>query len=249
MKRTAMWASVAVWAAIVTAATAIGADPVSIAPFSTAQPGPSLPAGWQVLAVRHEKLPRFEVVREGERSVLRIHADDAVGSAAHVLDADPRANPMLTWHWKIDHALEKANLAAKDGDDFAARVYVSFDVPLAQLSFAARAKLRIARLVYGPDLPTAAICYVWDNRHPIGTSAWNVYTDRVRIVVLESGNAKAGQWVREARDVDADFQAAFGAVHKGPTPHVTGVAVSSDTDQTRESVTAWFDDLRLEPRP
>ena len=48
----------------------------------------------------------------------------------------------------------------------------------------------------------------------------------------------------EARDVAEDFRAAFGAA----APAITGVAVSADTDQTQEKVTAWFGDLRLEPR-
>jgi hypothetical protein len=31
-------------------------------------------------------------------------------------------------------------------------------------------------------------------------------------------------------------------------PRVTGIAVGNDTDQTGETVTAWFGDFRLEAR-
>ncbi len=105
---------------------------------------------------------------------------------------------------------------------------------------------RLARLLHGDALPTAAICYVWDNRHAVGTSRWSPYTDRVRMVVVESGNAQAGRWLDERRDVARDFRAAFGAQWSGPVPAITGVAVGNDTDQTGESVTAWFGDVRLE---
>ena len=68
------------------------------------------------------------------------------------------------------------------------------------------------------------------------------------MVVLESGNARAGSWVAESRDVEADFRAAFGLPEKAAVPAIDGVALSADTDQTGESVTAWFGDVRLEPR-
>ncbi len=49
------------------------------------------------------------------------------------------------------------------------------------------------------------------------------------------GNAHAGQWVEESRDVAADFRAAF-AGWKGPVPQVSGVVAGNDTDQTGETV-------------
>jgi len=155
---------------------------------------------------------------------------------------------VLAWRWKVDRVVEKADLEEKGGDDFAARVYVFFDLPEEDLPWSARVALRLARLVHGSDLPSAGICYVWDNRHAIGTSAWNPYWFRIRTVVLESGNARAGQWVEERRDLEADFLAAFGA-DRQRLPAVTGVAAGNDSDQTGESVTAWFGDFRLEARP
>jgi len=140
-----------------------------------------------------------------------------------------------------------ADLARRSGDDFAARVYVFFDLPLAELPLAARIMLGVQRLLHGADLPTAALCYVWDNRHAPGTRAWSAYTGRVRMVVLESGNARANQWVAERRDLAADFQAAFGK--RARIPPITGIAAGNDTDQTGASATAWFGDFRLEAVP
>jgi len=217
-------------------------------PFSGAPPGAVLPAGWRVLVLPRQKGPEFSIVRDEGQSVLRVFSAAAVGSVAVDLLAQTATAPILTWRWKIDHVIGKARLGTKEGDDFAARVYVSFDVPLDQLSFGERTKLRIARLVFGPDLPTAAICYVWDNTHAIGTSVWNPYSDRLRMVVLQSGGARAGQWVTEARDVEADFRAAFGSRHPGPVPRITGIAAAADTDQTLETVTAWFGDFVFGPR-
>jgi Protein of unknown function (DUF3047) len=54
-----------------------------------------------------------------------------------------------------------------------------------------------------------------------------------------------GRWASESRDLDADFRAAFGAQWRKPTPRVTGIAIGNDTDQTGETVTAWFGDFTL----
>ena len=176
------------------------------------------------------------------RTVLRMRSEAAAGAAAHALDADPALTPVLSWRGKVARALDRGALGTREADDFAARVYVTFDVPLETLPLFEGLRIRIARSIFGEQMPTAALCYVWAGREPPGTSGWNPYTDRVRMVVLESGNARAGRWVEEWRDVAADFRAAFGA----PAPRINGVLVSSDTDQTGERATAWFGDLRLE---
>lgn len=204
--------------------------------------------GWAIVTLPRVKPAEVTFAQEDGREVVRIRAHAAAASATRAFDP-PRPLASLAWDWKVDRVVASADMARREGDDYAARVYVTFDVPLEALSFVARTKIRLARLFYGEQVPTAAICYVWDNRHPVGTSAWNAYTSQVRMVVVESGEARANQWVAVHRDVAADFRAAFGERHPGEVPAVTGVAVSSDTDQTGEAVTAWFRDVRWEPRP
>jgi hypothetical protein len=216
--------------------------PAAIAPFSASGPGVALPSGWDLVRLGKARPPQFDLVDDGGTAVLRVVADDAAGSLAFRLAADPRRTPLLSWRWKVDRVVDGADLTRKEGDDYAARVYVTFDVPDSSLTLGQRTRMAIARLLYGTRLPAAAICYVWDNRHPVGTTAWNAYTSHVRMVVLRSGPGEAGRWVSEARDVAADYRAAFGH----PAPAISGVAVSADTDQTHERVTAWFGDLRLE---
>ena len=182
---------------------------------------------------------------DGGATVLRVRSHGTAGSAAFALPALPVAGS-LAWRWKVDRVVEKADLFAKSGDDFAARVYVFFEVSNAAFPWPERLRLKIARLLYGAELPSAAICYVWDNRHPVGTSTWNPYSRRVRTVVLESGGERAGAWVEERRDLEADFRAAFGDAFAAAA-RVTGIAAGNDSDQTAEGVTAWFGDFHLQP--
>jgi hypothetical protein len=225
---------------------ALAAGP-AITPFSTGAPSASLPAPWRVQGVPHAQPSELRTVLDDGVTVLRAHAARAAGAAIHPTHL-PSEGTTISWRWKVDRVLATADMDTKHGDDFAARVYVFFDVPLQAVPLAQRAKMKLARLLYGAELPTAAICYVWDNRHAPGTSRWSAYSDRVRVVVLENA-AGAGHWKDETRDVAADFRAAFGSQWKGPVPAVSGVAMGNDTDQTGETVTAWFGDVRLETRP
>ncbi len=228
-------------AAVVLAATAARAE--AIAPFSGSVSGGRLPAGWSERHIARAPPPRVQLVEDGAATVLELASEGAAGAIVHSVSIDPTATPWLSWRWKVDRVVASARLEKREGDDFAARVYVFFDVPLDQLPFATRWKIRIARLLYGDSVPSAALCYAWDNTHPPGTTAWNAYTDRVRMIVLQSGNANAGRWIDERRDVASDFRAAFGA---GPVARVSGIAAGNDTDQTGERVVARFGDFRFE---
>lgn len=245
--------ALALAAPIALAAAAPGEPPAgraaavaTIPPFSASRAMPGLPPGWRELVAPRARAPAFALVDDGGVTVLRVRSQDAAGAAAYAVRAPLDGRPVLSWRWKVDRVVAGADLATKAGDDFAARLYVFFDVPSSELAFADRVRFAFARLLHGNELPTTAICYVWDNRHPVGTSVWSAYTDRVRVVVLETGMARAGRWVDERRDLAADYRAAFGA--RAPLAPVSAIAVGNDTDQTRGSATAWFGDLALASR-
>ncbi len=227
---------------IAATAAASGADD-AITPFSSAAPGVQLPAGWRPVMLPRLKPTALTLVADEGRTVLRARAEAAAGTAGYATRVEMGNRPLLMWRWKIDRVVAGADTNTKPGDDYAARVYVFFDVPASRLSLVDRARMKLAKAIYGVDIPAASICYVWDNRLPMGASRWSPYSDHVRTIVLRSGNAEAGNWVSETRDLDGDFQAAFGAGRPGPTPALTGLAVGNDTDQTKETATAWFGDF------
>lgn len=225
-------------------AVAVAADtaPAQVTPFSASVPGGALPAGWR--ATRIPRVPRetrYALVEEGSRVVLRAESAGGMSGLTHPLRADPAATPVLRWRWKVSGPLEAGRFGSREADDYAARVYVLFDYDLGKLPLGTRLKVRFARALYGEAVPAAGLCYVWDARAPVGTSAWSAYTDRLRMVVASSGAERAGQWVEVRRDVAEDFRIAFGEA----PPAIIGVAVATDTDNTSGSVTAWYGDLEL----
>jgi hypothetical protein len=119
--------------------------------------------------------------------------------------------------------------ATREGDDYAARVYVLLDYPLDSLSFATRQKLRLARTFFDPDLPAATLSYVWDNRAAPGTHARSAYTETVEMIVLRgpearwaSGRASRGTCARMPLPPSAAPRAKFSAWCLPPTATTPG---------------------------
>jgi hypothetical protein len=222
--------------------SALAAETVDVGRFTAGQ---TPPAPWQLL--------RFDAKVAATQFSLRdwdgVIAIEAVANASMALLARPvtvdlQQTPVLCWRWRVDAPLVTANMANKAGDDYAARVYLGFSLPAAELSFTTRAKLALARSWYGEQVPDAALNYVWDNRYPIGTLQANTYTERAQMWVLRTGAADAGHWVNERRDILADGQRAFAS----SALQVRLLAVTADTDNTGEQAHAGFAELHFVAR-
>lgn len=219
------------------------AEPLWVGRFLPAEGG--IPAPWQVERLDDKVPPTRYRLREWDGvPAVEAHAVGSMALLARPLQVDLAKTPMLCWRWRIDAPLKSADMTQKSGDDYAARVYLSFEMPPGTLGFAARLGLGMARALRGDQVPDAAVNYIWDNRHAVGTWQPNAYTDRARMLVLRSGSADAGRWVDERRDVAADFQRAFGHA----PARLTGLALASDTDNTGEEARAGFADFRFVER-
>lgn len=231
------------WGAVFTHAQAMETKATAApSPFSEEKIVGGIPDGWRPFTPSAKLKPtRYALVRDGNTMVVRADADASMSGLAHAVRIDPAETPLIQWRWRVERPLKTADMTTKAGDDYAARLYVLFDYDVSKLPFLTRTKLKLAKALHGTDVPAAALNYVWDNRQPVGTIRANAYTDRARMVVVESGADKAGQWVTVTRDLAADFRAAFGE----EAPPVTGVVIATDTDNTGERATAWYGDIRF----
>jgi hypothetical protein len=196
-----------------------------------------VPSPWQVVQLNKKVPPTvYRLALWDGVHAIEATADHSMALLARPVKVDLNVTPVLCWRWRIDAPLVKADMATKAGDDYAARVYVSFAMPPDEIGFLLRAKLALARSIYGDFVPDAAINYVWDNRYPVGTRKPNAYTDRTHMIVAESGSANAGKWVVERHDVQQDEIAEFGSKRA----HLVQFAVASDTDNTGEHAHAGF---------
>lgn len=163
----------------------------------------------------------YVVTTEDDELCVKATSSASASGLYYKIQYDPKAYPFLTWRWKVDHVLSKGNALHKEGDDYAARVYVVFP----SLAF----------------WRTKALNYIWANKLPKGEAVPNPFTANAIMIAVESGPERTGHWVQETRNVFEDYQRYFG---KEP-PKAGAIAIMTDTDNTGETTTAWFGPIRL----
>jgi hypothetical protein len=222
------------------------AEGLGIAPFSAAAPGEA-PAPWKFATLPRKAPTKFTVVELDGAKVLKVDSENAYGNLVHPLKAEVTDKAVVAWRWRVDHLVDSADLTQRSGEDSPAKLCVFFGFDAAKLPLGERTKLSIARSSTGEDVPTQALCYVWDNKLAADTGMSSVFTKRVRFIVLQSGSAKVGGWVAQKRNLVVDYQRMFGDESEGKVPPVTGVSIGADTDNTHGNSLAYFGDITLTP--
>ena len=168
-------------------------------------------------------------------------ANASASGLLHRVELDPHGHPLLRWRWKVDNLIVRGDVTRKDGDDYPARLYVSFAYDPNRVSLFDRVKYAAARILYGEYPPHAGLNYIWDGKAPSGTLVTNAFTSRVKMIVVESGPARLHEWVTYERNIVEDYRRAFGE----EPPPLSGIAIMTDTDNTGESATAWYGNIEL----
>jgi hypothetical protein len=213
---------------------------IEVGKFSAAAVGQALPDGWKPLIFKKiEKHTTYTLVKDNGIVVIRAVAEASASGLTREIKINSKEYPIVQWRWKVDNILKKGDVHKKEGDDYPARIYITFEYDPSKLSFFEKAKYKTIKLWYGQYPPLAAINYIWESKAPAGTMVPNPYTDRVMMFVVESGADKLNQWVVEERNIYEDYKKAFGE----EPPMISGVAIMTDTDNTGESATAYYGDI------
>lgn len=221
------------------AAHAQGPAKLEVGQFSIATEGVTLPEGWTPLTFKKiERHTTYEVVKDGPVSVVKAVSEASASGLTKAVAIDPHEYPIVRWRWKVENLLQKGNVNRKDGDDYPARLYITFAYEPAKVSFGRKLKYQAGRVLFG-DIPIGALNYIWDGKSPVGTVVDNAFTDFAKMIVVESGPQRIGTWVEEERNVYEDYRLAFGE----EPPAISGVAIMSDTDNTMERAVAYYGDI------
>lgn len=165
------------------------------------------------------KEPPAIVLDDGRRA-LRLRAAAEAVRIGRTFKIDPNATPWLTWEWK---ALDLPHGDVRDAkhNDQAARIMLMFE-------------------------GMKGILYIWDTVAPVGTEVrpdeFEIF-DRV-LIVVRSGSEGVGHWVRERRDVLADYRRVFGAEPRS----IKWIGFESHSNDTKSRSGALFGAVTFEPR-
>lgn len=161
----------------------------------------------------------YRLLKEEGRTVVKATSRDSASGLIRKIRFQTAKHRYLRWSWKIAGTIRGGDEKSKSGDDYAARVYVIFP----------------GRFFW----QTKAINYIWANKLARGSHVPNAYASGAKMVAVESGNSKAGQWQFEERDLFADYRTLFGT----DPPEAEAIAIMTDTDNTGGTAEAWYGDI------
>jgi hypothetical protein len=184
---------------------------------------------------------RFQYVRLDGRDAISVQADASASMLRQQLRVEPQQLGVVRFSWKVPALIEQADLASRDRDDAPVRIVLAFEGDRSRFSAADAALSELAQVLTGEPLPYATLMYVWCNKREPGTVIRSPRTDRVRKLVVESGPRRLNHWLEYERDIRADYERAFGEQPGA----LVGVAIMTDSDNTRSRTRAWYGPVRF----
>ena len=215
--------------------------------FSTKAVGEA-PKEWSFQALRGVKNEtKYAYVRDEtiNATVLEAVADAAAGALVYRFEGDAQASSILRFKWRPGNLIASSDPKTKAGDDYAARIYITFASDPQRASLREKTENTLASALYGEVPPHAALSYVFTHKAKLGEIITSPFTARVKKIVVDADPESIGKWKSFTRDIYDDYKRAFG---EEPT-RISGIAIMVDTDNTGEKASARFGDITLSARP
>lgn len=197
-------------------------------------------AVWTHQTIGSRTPSRYTPVQHQGRPALRAQSDGGDSLIRTSVAPPGLRSGRLTFSWFVEQLNTEADLQDRERDDAVVRVILQFDGDRSVWSPRDQRVSEWVRLATGEPLPHATLMYVWDPVRPVGTVLRHPRTDRIRLIVVESGPQRLGRWLDYERDVRSDYEMAFGKAPKG----VLGLGLMTDSNNTRQASQAWYGPLR-----
>ncbi len=193
---------------------------------------------WEPLTFEKiEKHSTYEV----KDSVLIARSNASASGIKFKKTYDIYQYPVLSFKWKVNNVYEKGDATIKSGDDYPIRIYVMFEYNPDNASFFEGIKYEFAKGVYGEYPPHSTVNYIWSNKIQKEKIITSAYTNRSKIIILDSGKKKIKSWQVYTVNVLEDYKKAFG---ENPPSKVT-LAIMSDSDNTAERSLSYIDFIEV----
>ena len=168
--------------------------------------------GWENVAF-FKKLTSYQILREENHYFLRGVAEKGCSA--------PSPKLTLRWRWRVAGVNPDGSERDLKKFDHAARLVVAFDTLIG---------------------PPRTLNYFWANVELPGTVLEHPKSGRAQMLILESGNAKASQWVAEERDLVADWKKVFPGK---PMTKMVALGVMTDSDSLGQTLTGDYADIEM----
>jgi hypothetical protein len=188
-----------------------------------------------------ERHTTYTTVSEGGRTYLKAQSQASASALVFKKTFDPYTTPRIRWRWKVDNVYQKWSGKEKSGDDYPIRIYVMFQYDPEQAGLSERLMYGAAKTLYGKYPPHSTLNYVWASGTNADDMIVSPFTDKARMIALEKGPARVGQWVDETAGIIDDYRKAFG---KDP-PKTASIAIMNDSDNTGEAAVSYVEFIEV----
>ena len=210
--------------------------------FSAETARDGMPNGWNFYRIApYKKNTVYRLENYQGKTVLSANSKTSASGLAVKLRPRQANNLWLKWEWKALSAMPEADNAERYHDDAPLRILVAFDGNKSKLPLKEKMTFEMANLISGQEMPYATIMYIWSGKSPIDSIITNAHTSRIKMIVVDSGWENLGQWHQHQRDLAADYKLAYGEA----PGEVIGIALLTDTDNTKSETRAFYGDIEL----
>ena len=151
---------------------------------------------------------------------LKAIANNAASGLGKEVKIDLDKTPFINITWKIEKDLPGIKENTKKGHDFAARVFV-------------------IKKTGATPLSNRAINYVFSSNNEVGFNSPSPYTKKSVDKVLSSTKSHLNEWITVKANVKEDFK----KFHNLDLNELDGLAIMSDTDNSKMSVVAFYQNI------
>ena len=138
--------------------------------------------------------------------------------------------PFINWSWLVEKKLSNLDERSKNGDDFAARIYVIIDGGF---------------MIW----KTKSLNYVWSSNQDQDLVWNNAFAgSSVKMMSVKGAQAQSSKWFEEKRNVYQDLINTFGdkgseAANQKAYRYIDVVAIMTDTDNSGKEAESYYGDI------
>tara|TARA_B100001059_G_scaffold130545_1_gene130541 strand:+ start:196 stop:846 length:651 start_codon:yes stop_codon:yes gene_type:complete len=163
---------------------------------------------------------KYTVGKNENGNFLKSVSDNAASGLGKKIRIDLNKTPFINITWKIEKDLPGIKENEKKGHDYAARVFV-------------------IKKTGATPLSNRAINYVFSSNNEVGKNWRSPYTKKSIDNVLATTKKNLNEWVTVKANVKDDFK----RFHNLDINELDGLAVMSDTDNSKMKSVAYFQNI------